>query len=81
MGSSPSVCSSTFAAGKEAAIRYLDTCPVDVIRHFINRSWHSMSVYQMGLTGSAAEWAVRKFRLHGAISAAALDALESVTTK
>ncbi|KIN98817.1 hypothetical protein M404DRAFT_16577 [Pisolithus tinctorius Marx 270] len=47
-----------FAAAKKAAVEILDSCPVDVIQHFINHSYHFMSTYCLGLTGQAAEWAV-----------------------
>ncbi|OAX33306.1 hypothetical protein K503DRAFT_664982, partial [Rhizopogon vinicolor AM-OR11-026] len=49
-----------FTAAKKAAVEVLDSCPVEVIRRFINRSYRFMSAYRLGLTGKAAEWAVRK---------------------
>ncbi|ETW82033.1 hypothetical protein HETIRDRAFT_317863, partial [Heterobasidion irregulare TC 32-1] len=42
----------------------LDSCPVEVIRRLFNRSWRFMDAYRMGLTGKAAEWAVRKQKSH-----------------
>jgi len=50
----------SFAEAKEVAQQYLDVCPTNVIRQFINCSWHFMSAYRKGLTGKAAVWAVRK---------------------
>ncbi|KIJ93482.1 hypothetical protein K443DRAFT_112012, partial [Laccaria amethystina LaAM-08-1] len=50
----------------------LDGCPVKVIRQFINRSWRWMSAYRMGLTGSVAQWAVRKQKGHRSVSRAAM---------
>ncbi|KIO01803.1 hypothetical protein M404DRAFT_149155 [Pisolithus tinctorius Marx 270] len=47
-----------FAAAKEAATDILNSCPVEVIRRFINRSHRFLSAYRLGLTGHAAEWAV-----------------------
>lgn len=73
--------SAGFKAAKEAAIQYLDACPTDVIRRFINRSWRFMSAYRLGLTGKAADWAVRKQRSHRSVSEGAMAALESVVTE
>jgi hypothetical protein len=75
-GKSPRLLS--FAASKELALKYLDACPVEVIRRFINRSWRFMSAYRKGLTGKAAEWAVRPQKQHRAISSGALAAIEAV---
>jgi hypothetical protein len=50
----------TFKDAKEAAQRFFEECPTEVIQCFINRSWWFMSAYQKGLTGTAAAWAVRK---------------------
>jgi hypothetical protein len=68
----------TFDNAKKAAIQCLDACPVDVIRRFINRSWHFIDAYQQGLTGKAVEWAVRKYKGHRSISNRALMLIESV---
>ncbi|KAF9498601.1 hypothetical protein BDN71DRAFT_1530368 [Pleurotus eryngii] len=68
----------TFEEAKQAAICCLDGCPAEVIRRFINRSWRFMSAYRLGLTGRAAEWAVRKQRQHRSVSRSAMMALESI---
>jgi hypothetical protein len=34
-----------FAEAKAAAVKWLDACPVEVIRRFINRSWRFMDAY------------------------------------
>lgn len=67
-----------FAEAKQAVQLYLNACPVDVIRRFINRSWRFMSAYRKGLTGKAAAWTVRKQRQHRAVSQSAMMALEAV---
>ncbi|OAX31077.1 hypothetical protein K503DRAFT_815343 [Rhizopogon vinicolor AM-OR11-026] len=59
---------STFAAAKKAAHDMLDSCPVDVIHRFINHSYQFMSAYRLGLTGKAAEWAVRTQKRHRKVS-------------
>jgi hypothetical protein len=69
---------STFAAAKKAAHDVLDSCPVDVIRRFINRSYRFMSAYRLGLTGKAAEWAVRRQKQHRQVSQRAMMAIEAV---
>ncbi|THU88378.1 hypothetical protein K435DRAFT_866342 [Dendrothele bispora CBS 962.96] len=68
----------TFAAAKEAAFKWLNACPTDVIRRFINRAWRFMSAYRRGLTGRAAEWAVKKQRGHRAVSERAMTSIEAV---
>ncbi|KJA14630.1 hypothetical protein HYPSUDRAFT_98697, partial [Hypholoma sublateritium FD-334 SS-4] len=54
----------TFQDAKDAVKQYLEACPTEVIRHFINCSWRFMSAYRLGLTGYAATWAVHKQRQH-----------------
>ncbi|KAE9387546.1 hypothetical protein BT96DRAFT_981389 [Gymnopus androsaceus JB14] len=54
----------TFQDAKDAAFKYLDACPIEVIQQFINRALRWMSAYQLGLTGKAAEWAVKKQKTH-----------------
>ncbi|THU77242.1 hypothetical protein K435DRAFT_702816 [Dendrothele bispora CBS 962.96] len=66
---------STFAAAKKVAFEWLDACPTDVIRRFINCAWGFMSTYRCGLTGRAAEWAVKKQRGHRAVSERAMRQL------
>jgi hypothetical protein len=66
-----------FEQAKAAAIKWLDACPPEVIRKFINRSWRFTSAYRLGLTGWAADWAVKKYRSHHTISEQALRALEA----
>ena len=71
----------SFAEAKETARKWLDACPTEVIRRFINRSWRFMSAYRMGLTGKAAEWAVRKQKGHRAVSSSAMMHLDAVLNK
>jgi hypothetical protein len=65
-----------FAAAKAMALEYLNACPVDVIRRFINRSWRWMIAYRKGLTGKAAAWAVRPQKQHRQVSSAAMTQLD-----
>jgi len=67
----------TFADAKSAALQCLDGCPVDVIRRFFNRSWRFMDAYCGGLTGKAAEWAVRKQRSHRWVGEQAMKSIET----
>ncbi|KII84350.1 hypothetical protein PLICRDRAFT_46228 [Plicaturopsis crispa FD-325 SS-3] len=67
-----------FKEAKEVARQFLDACPIEVIRRFINRSWRFISAYRLGLTGKAAEWAVRKQRQHRQVSQRAMHAIESI---
>ena len=68
----------TFAAAKVAALEALDSCPIEVIRRFINRSWRFMSAYRTGLTGKAAAWAVKKQRSHRSVPERARLAIEAL---
>jgi hypothetical protein len=68
----------TFADAKAAAISALDSCPIEVIRRFVNRAWRFMSAYRLGLKGKAAAWAVRKQKGHRTCSQSAMMHLEAV---
>ncbi|KAG2068243.1 hypothetical protein BDR04DRAFT_1025036, partial [Suillus decipiens] len=70
-----------FNEAKKAALEVLDACPVEVIRRFINRSYRFLSAYRLGLTGKAAEWAVRKQKQHRAVSQQAMMAIEAVLSQ
>ena len=48
---------------------------------FIDRSWRFMSAYRHGLTGKAADWAVRQQRAHRTITENGMQALEAVVAK
>ena len=69
---------STFEEAKRCAVQQLDTCPAEVIRRFINRSWWFMSAYRTGLTGKAAESAVKKQKGHRQVSRSAMMSIEAV---
>ncbi|EDR06554.1 uncharacterized protein LACBIDRAFT_300092 [Laccaria bicolor S238N-H82] len=68
----------TFQQAKDAASEALNACPPEVIWRFINRSWRWMSAYRIGLTGEAAQWAVRKQKGHRSVSRTAMMHLDSV---
>jgi hypothetical protein len=66
---------------KDTAIRYLDACPDNVIRRFINCFWRFISAYRHDLTGKAANWGVRQQRAHRTITEKGMQALEAVVAK
>ncbi|KAF9508771.1 hypothetical protein BS47DRAFT_1373606 [Hydnum rufescens UP504] len=68
----------TFADAKATAMDSLESCPLDTIHHFINHAGHFMSAYCQGLTGRAAEWAVKKQHSHRCILRCAMLAIESI---
>ncbi|KXN86542.1 hypothetical protein AN958_09952 [Leucoagaricus sp. SymC.cos] len=70
----------TFKDAKKAAREAFDSCPTDVIHHFINRSWRFMSAYCQGLTGKAAEWAVCKQKGHWAVSHSAMMHIKAIVS-
>jgi hypothetical protein len=47
-----------FDQAKRVTHESLDTCPVEVIQQFFNRSWQFMHAYYVGLTGKATKWVV-----------------------
>ena len=63
---------------EEVAVRYLDECPIDVIRRFIRRSWHFIDAYCQGLSGPAATWAVKEQKSHWCILDQSFKALEAI---
>ncbi|THU76463.1 hypothetical protein K435DRAFT_704834 [Dendrothele bispora CBS 962.96] len=67
-----------FEDAKGAAVKWLDACPLLTIRRFINRSFRFMSAYRKGLTGKAAEWAVRKQKQHRAVSQRVMMDIETI---
>ena len=69
---------SRFEDAKKAAVEYLNACPVEVIRRFFNRSWRFMDAYRRGLTGRAAEWAVRKQKSHRRVGPQAMMSVDAV---
>jgi len=68
---------STFTEAKTQALEVLNSCPMDVIRRFINRAWIFMDAYQKGLTGEVAAWVVHKQKSHRAVSESVMKALEA----
>ena len=58
----------------------LDECPVEVIRRFFNRSWQFMEAYRKGLTGKAAEWAVRKQKSHRRVGQHTMMSVDAMLT-
>jgi hypothetical protein len=70
-----------FEQAKQAAIKWLNACPNEVIRRFINRAWRFMDAYRLGLTGKAADWAVKKQKGHRCASETAMAALEALAKK
>jgi hypothetical protein len=68
----------SFVAAKNAAVTTLDACPVETIRLFFNRLWCFMDAYQMGLTGKAAEWAVRQQKCHRQAGKLAMMSIEAI---
>ncbi|OCH83961.1 hypothetical protein OBBRIDRAFT_742433, partial [Obba rivulosa] len=63
---------------KKVVREILDSCPIEVIQHFINRSWRFRSAYRLGLSAKAAEWAVHKQKQHRQVSECAMLAIEFV---
>jgi len=65
-------------AAKKIARESLDACPVEVVWRFFNCSWRFMDAYQQGLTGKAAEWAIRKQKSHRRVGQRAMMAIKAV---
>ncbi len=71
----------TFDLAKKAAMDALDNCPLETICCFINQSWRFHSAYRLGLTGKAAEWAIKKQCSHRSISEQAWIAIEALISR
>jgi hypothetical protein len=54
----------------------LNACPLVTIRRFFRRSERYISVYSLGATGIAAEYAVKKYKSHRGVSQWDLNAAE-----
>ncbi|KAH9177651.1 hypothetical protein EDB89DRAFT_1426298 [Lactarius sanguifluus] len=67
-----------FADAKKRALEYLNACPTEVIRRFFNRSWRVMDAYRHGLTGKAAEWAVRKQKSHRRVGPQVMMSVDAI---
>jgi transposase len=46
----------------------LDACPIAIIRRFFRRTYRYMSVYELGISGLLAEFAVKKYKSHRGIT-------------
>ena len=66
-----------FALAKTLVQEALDSCPLPTIRRFFRRAFRYMSVYRLGATGVAAEYAVRKYRSHRSIQLKDLEVAEA----
>jgi hypothetical protein len=62
-------------------VESLDACPGEVIRRFIRRSQRYLSVYKLGATGPLADFAVRKYKSHRAISQRELELADEAKKK
>jgi hypothetical protein len=65
-----------FEKAKQAVLKWLNACPDEVIRQFVNQVWRFVDAYQLGLSGKAAEWAVRIQKGHSCPSESTMRALE-----
>ncbi|KAI0027233.1 hypothetical protein K488DRAFT_22882, partial [Vararia minispora EC-137] len=53
-----------FAHAKKVLIEALNACPLLTIRHFFCHVEQYINVYMLGVTGVAAEYAVKKYKSH-----------------
>lgn len=61
-------CDGRYTKSQKLLTEVLDKCPGTVIRRFIRRSFRYASVYRLGATGPLADYAVKKYRSHRAVS-------------
>ncbi|TFY52342.1 hypothetical protein EVG20_g10593 [Dentipellis fragilis] len=62
-----------FQRAKKLLLESLDACPLITTRRFFRRVERYMSVYSLGATGIAAEYAVKKYKSHRGVSKKDLD--------
>ena len=72
------VTKATFKDGQREVIIALDSCKLDTMRRFCNRSYRFMDAYKQGLSIKAAAWCVRKQKGHRAISEEVMQEFDSV---
>ena len=65
-----------FSFAKSLVPISLDACPLVTIRRFFRHSERYISVYSLGATGIAAEYAVEKYKSHRGVSQRDLNAAE-----
>lgn len=66
----------TFAHARNLLDEALDACPLPTIRRFFRRASRYLSIYSLGATGVAAEYAARKFKSHRSVRQKDLDEAE-----
>ncbi|RDX46401.1 hypothetical protein OH76DRAFT_1457190 [Lentinus brumalis] len=66
-----------FAKAKALVMESLNNCPLLTIGQFFRRAFRYASVYRLGVTGVAAEYAVWKFKSHRTVRQKDLDVAES----
>jgi hypothetical protein len=66
----------SFSHAKEEVVKALDSCGVDILRRFYNRTARFMDAYRQGLSVKAVAWCVKKQKRHRTISAEAMEAFE-----
>lgn len=66
-----------FAKAKDLVQEALNACPLLTIRRFFRRAFRYASVYRLGATGLAAEFAVRKFKSHRHVRMTDLEKAET----
>jgi hypothetical protein len=65
-----------FQKGCSLVQESLQACPLATIQRFFHRAQRYMSVYRLGVSGVAAEYAVRKYKSHRAVRQKDLDVAE-----
>lgn len=69
-------CEYSFPALRATVPSALKSVPLVQIRRFARRSYRYMDAYRKGLTGKAAEHAVKKYRSHRRLPASVVDEME-----
>jgi hypothetical protein len=63
----------TFQGLERIVPEALDRIPLDQMRRFSRKSWRFISAYSHGLTGLAADYAVKKYKSHRRIPDSVVD--------
>ena len=71
-------CNYSWAGLKQIVPQSLESVPLVTIRKFARKAWRYMDLYQKGIDGKLAEYAVKKYKSHRRIPDEVLEELNQL---